>query len=82
MSCNSHQGCGETEDGEEGTSRGEGGVLADSCLFPHLHVSGSDVISQRLWDHRLLFLTHSDVTPGSKEKITYSTYGSWRCDQS
>lgn len=64
MECNSHQCRGQTEDGEEGTGGGEGGVLADPCLFPHLHVSGSDVISQRLWDHGLLFLTHSDVTPG------------------
>lgn len=75
MKCNSHQGCGQTEDGEEGTSGGEGGVLADSCLFPHLYISSGDVISQRLWDHGLLLLTHSNVTPrGNYIALQSSTY--------
>lgn len=60
--CSSHQRGGQTQDGEERTGRREGGVFADSGLFPHLHVGSSDVISQRLGHHGLPLLTHSDVT--------------------
>jgi len=62
--CISHQRSGQTEDGQEGTCGGEGGVFADSGLFPHLYVSSSDVIAQRLGHHRLPLLTHSDVASG------------------
>lgn len=59
----SHQGSGQTQDGEEGTGRSESGVFADSGFFPHLDVSSSDVIRQRLRHHRLPVLTLGDVTP-------------------
>lgn len=58
-----HQGSGEAEDGEEGTSRGEGGVFADSGLLPHLHIGSSDVIREGLRDDGLPLLTQSDVAP-------------------
>lgn len=59
----SHQSSGQTEDGEEGAGRGEGGVFADSGFFPHLYISSSDVISQGLRHDRLPLLTQSDVSP-------------------
>lgn len=61
--CSSHQGSGEAEDGEQGTGGGESGVFTDSGLFPHLHISSCDVISQWLWDNGLPLLTQSNVTP-------------------
>lgn len=79
----SHQGSGQTEDGEEGTGGGEGGVFADSGLFPHLYVCSSDVISQCLWYHGLPLLTQSNVTPEGTFKIVVKTLSlnNWTCSQ-
>lgn len=73
--CSSHQGSGQTEDGEEGAGRGEGGVFADSGFFPHLYISSGDVISQGLWHNRLPLLTQSDVTPEGTRKVLLGWWG-------
>lgn len=65
----SYQSGGETQDGEECSGGGEGGVLADTRLLPHLHVGCCDVVGQGLWNHRLLVLTLGDVAPAGREMV-------------
>lgn len=69
MGSESHQGSGEAEDGQECTGRGEGTVLADTRLLPHLHVGCRDVISQRLRYDGLSPLTQGDVTSGGSIQL-------------
>ena len=59
-----HQCGGQAEDGEQGAGGGEGGVLADPCLLPHLHVGGGDVLGQVLRHHGLPGLAAGHVAPG------------------
>lgn len=65
----SHQSSGEAQDGEERPGGGEGCVLADSRLFPHLHVCSRNVISQCLGHHWLAVLALSNVTSKKKNKL-------------
>lgn len=58
-----YQSCRQTQDGQQGAGRGKGGILAASCLLPHLHICSCDVISQDLGDNRLLLLTLTNVSP-------------------
>lgn len=48
------EGGGQTEDGQQGSGRGECGILAISGFLSHFYVSSGDVISQVLWNHWLL----------------------------
>lgn len=66
-----YQGCGQAQDGQQGAGGGKGGVLADSCLLPHLHIRSCDVISQTLWDDGLLLFTLTDVSPGPEPEYRH-----------
>ena len=58
-----YQGSGQTQDGEEGTSRRKGHVFVVAGLFTHFHIGPCDVVREYRRDHWVLLLTQGNVPP-------------------